>query len=369
LDNLTHTLFGATLARTPLRRAGRGTLPALLISSNAPDIDIVATAGGPLKYLEWHRGPTHGLLGVVGLGIGTAAIVALTYRLRTDTETRTGEPAASFAVLVAVSIIGVLLHILMDVPTVYGTRLLSPFDWHWYAADWMPIVDIYLLMVLAAAMFGRTTPAQRQRKAAVVLALMAANYGMRAAAHHQALELAPRLFGPTLPEWCDTPMPQRVIDSWPRRVPPSPPAPGRRCLVELAAMPSFTSPFKWRIIAQMSNAYELHDIDLLDKAFTETEYVSDAPWRLTLRYPNVWTPAASRAAATRIGQKFLAFSRFPAARIASDAQGAATVRLTDMRFVGGVLALDQPAPRTGLFTATVRIAPDGRIVEERLGAR
>jgi hypothetical protein len=48
LDNITHTLFGATLARTPLGRAGRGTTAALLLASNAPDVDIVATAGGSL---------------------------------------------------------------------------------------------------------------------------------------------------------------------------------------------------------------------------------------------------------------------------------------------------------------------------------
>jgi hypothetical protein len=134
-------------------------------------------------------------------------------------------------------------------------------------------------------------------------------------------------------------------------------------------MPSFTSPFRWRIIAQMSNAYELHDVDLLDRNFTDPEYASEAPWRLTLRYPNVWTPAVRQAAATRVGQKFLAFSRFPAARTAIDSHGVTTVRWTDMRFVGGVVALDQPAPGSSLLTATVRIAPDGTVLEEFVGAR
>ena len=46
LDNLTHSLFGLTLARTPLGRAGRGTTAALLLASNAPDIDVIVTAGG-----------------------------------------------------------------------------------------------------------------------------------------------------------------------------------------------------------------------------------------------------------------------------------------------------------------------------------
>jgi hypothetical protein len=60
LDNVTHTLFGATLGRTSLGRAGRGITATLILASNAPDIDIVATAGGSIKYLEWHRGMTHG---------------------------------------------------------------------------------------------------------------------------------------------------------------------------------------------------------------------------------------------------------------------------------------------------------------------
>jgi hypothetical protein len=134
-------------------------------------------------------------------------------------------------------------------------------------------------------------------------------------------------------------------------------------------MPSFTSPFRWRVIAQMSNAYELHDIDLLDRAFTDARSASEAPWRLTLRYPNVWTPAVTQAATTQLGRTFLGFSRFPAARSAVDGNGVTTVRWTDMRFVGGVTSLGQAAPRTGLFTATVRLAPDGRVLDQSLGAR
>ena len=371
MDNLTHSLFGATLARTPLARAGRGTTAALVLASNAPDVDILATAGGAVKYLEWHRGMTHGPLGIVGLGVLSAAIVWAGRRLydeRWPRKNAQSEHDASFGMLVAVSIIGVLLHVLMDLPTSYGTRLLSPFDWHWFAVDWMPIVDIYLLMALVIGLLGRPTPAQRRAKAAFVLLLMATNYGVRAIAHRQALEVAPKLFGPTLPLPCDPPPASTpAIDSWPRPPAPSPPPPGRRCLVEMIAMPSFTSPFTWRIVAQMSNAYEIHDIDLLDPRYREPETGSDAPWRLTLRYPNVWTPLVTQAATTHLGQVFLGFSRFPAARSAVDPTGVTTVRLTDVRFAGGPMGLDQAGPRTNLFTATIRIAADGRVIEEKLG--
>jgi membrane-bound metal-dependent hydrolase YbcI (DUF457 family) len=378
LDNLTHSLFGATLARTPLSRAGRGTTAALLLASNAPDIDILATAGGAVKYLEWHRGPTHGPLGVVGLGVITAAIVWLGRRWydrrrgahAPDEHAAADRPVnASFGMLVVVSIVGIVLHVLMDLPTVYGTRLLSPFSWQWYALDWMPIVDVYLLVALGIGLLGRPTPAQRRAKAAFVLLLMATNYGVRAAAHRQALELAPRLFGPTLPQPCEGPPPQRMVfESWPAPVSATR-ADGKRCLVEMAATPSFTSPFRWRIIARLSNAYEMHDIDILDQRFRDPDSESDVPWRLTLRYPNVWTPTVQAAATSHVGQVFLGFSRFPAARSAVDGNQVTTVRWTDVRFAGGPLALDQPGVRSSMFTATVRIAPDGTILEQFLGAR
>ena len=81
MDNLTHSLFGLTLARTPLSRAGRGVTAALLLASNAPDIDIVVTArGGATSYLDLHRGPTHGPLGVAGLALVVASIVWIVQR-------------------------------------------------------------------------------------------------------------------------------------------------------------------------------------------------------------------------------------------------------------------------------------------------
>jgi membrane-bound metal-dependent hydrolase YbcI (DUF457 family) len=373
VDNLTHSLFALTLSRTRLGSAGRGTTAALLLASNAPDIDIVALAAGPANYLKWHRGPTHGPLGVIGLGLASAGLAwALQRSLdRKKTEAPAG-PVATFGMLAAVSMIAVVLHVLLDLPTSYGSRPLSPFDSHWYALDWMPIVDIYLLLVLVAANlgFGRATVSQMRWKAAIVLAIMAANYGLRGAAHHQALMLVPRVFGPTLAAPCDPPEENAFpLDIWPARSQPSPPPPGKRCVIEIAAIPTFGSPFQWRIVAHLSNAYEIRDVDLLDPRFRADAEVddSDAPWRLTLRYPNVWTPTVIQAAQTPLGQIFLGFSRFPAARSAVDAHGVTTVRWTDMRFTGSTIGGDQPINRTNLFTATVRIDAGGQILEERLG--
>jgi membrane-bound metal-dependent hydrolase YbcI (DUF457 family) len=120
MDNLTHSLFGATLARTPLGRAGRGTTAALIIASNVPDLDIVTTAGGSISYLQWHRGPTHGPIGIVALGLVTAAIVSGAYRVidaRARDRAAERGPVAPCGMLAIVSTIGVLLHVLMDIPT------------------------------------------------------------------------------------------------------------------------------------------------------------------------------------------------------------------------------------------------------------
>src|SRR5438552_2368946 len=79
------------------------------------------------------------------------------------------EPSASFAMLFVVSMIGIVCHILMDFPTSYGTRPLSPFSWNWFAADLMPIVDLYLIAALfAGLLFGQMSEASRRRNAAIV---------------------------------------------------------------------------------------------------------------------------------------------------------------------------------------------------------
>jgi membrane-bound metal-dependent hydrolase YbcI (DUF457 family) len=401
LDNVTHTLVGITLARTPLGRAGRGTTTALVLASNAPDIDVVSLLGGSSRYLQWHRGPTHGPIGIVVLGLVSAALAWLWERRRPAD----GQPAAAplrFAMLAVVAMFGVTTHILMDLPTSYGIRLLSPFDWHWYAFDWMPIIDVYLLVALVAGLyFGRQSAEARRRNAAIVLMLIAANYGVRAVAHHEAIALAPRLFGPTLPARCaDAPNTSSMLDRWPRanselraqnsergtRNPergtqnpergtqnPEPatlnPLPAtRRCLLEVAAIPTFLSPLDWRVIAQSSNSYDLRDVSLTDARFRLRENADDGSWRQTVRYPNVWTPGAkAAAAASPIARIFLGFSRFPAARSFTDASGTTIVRFIDMRFVAGLVSLEQPVRRPQPFSATIRVAPDGRILDAALG--
>ncbi len=138
-----------------------------------------------------------------------------------------------------------------------------------------------------------------------------------------------------------------------------------RCLVEIAAVPDFISPFRWRLIAQMSNGYEIRDVDLLSSSRVRSGEELTVR-RLSVRVPNQWTPAVAQAAAAPTARIFLGFSRFPAARSLVAEDGTATVRWSDLRFIQG--ALDDPRQfRRGLFTATVVLAPDGTVLVDRLG--
>src|SRR5688572_33078538 len=75
MDNLTHALAGAALARTRLGSMSRLAPLVLVLGANLPDVDVVwSMVGGKENYLVHHRGFTHSLLGVVVGAVVLAAI-------------------------------------------------------------------------------------------------------------------------------------------------------------------------------------------------------------------------------------------------------------------------------------------------------
>jgi inner membrane protein len=326
MDNLTHTLFAATLANTRLRTAGPGATAALVLASNAPDVDVVTafTAGGA-GYLAMHRGPTHGPLGILALAVATAALVRL---FRSD---------AHLGKLLGVSLAGVVLHVAMDLPTIYGTRLLSPFTDTWFAVDWLPIIDIYLLMALAIGVIAaRWRPSVRGKAASVTLAAVIANYVLHAAAHELAMR---RAAGRAVA------CPGAVLERWkPLRTLEAP----RGC-VAISALPGFVSPFRWRIVERGQDEYRLYDIDLMAGSATPE-----------VRLPAERNDAVVAATATPEARGFLAFARLPLARSQAAPDGATLVQLADVRFMGSPLRLEltrAPEPRRP-FAVTIRMSAD-----------
>ena len=61
MDNLAHTLTGAALAETGVKRTSRFATAALVVGANIPDIDALAAFGGADTSLLLRRGLTHGI--------------------------------------------------------------------------------------------------------------------------------------------------------------------------------------------------------------------------------------------------------------------------------------------------------------------
>jgi membrane-bound metal-dependent hydrolase YbcI (DUF457 family) len=354
LDNITHSLFGWTLARSGAARDIPYATATLIIASNAPDADIVtAFTGGGLQYLAAHRGPTHGPLGFLGLGLLTASFVFLYARYQASRRrVPLVRPLAYFGRLCAVAVAGVIIHALMDLPTSYGTRLLSPFLPTWYAFDWMPIIDIYLLVVLAGGLLaarGRRL-ATRARVAQFVLVITALDYAGRAVLHDRALARATSRTASGVAAPCLT---HPTLTRHPSIVPGDVPA---DTCVQAAALPTFVSPFEFRVVRQYPRGYEISQQTLLH----------DGP------VPALWIdtedgPVIERAAETRTGRVFLSFSRFPAADVETRQSGERVVRFIDLRFIGTPLRLEaRPQPRVP-SAITIWLDGRGHVLAEHLG--
>src|SRR5687767_2619520 len=82
MDPLAHTLFGATLAETGLKRRSRYATATLLIGANLPDIDVLFGLWGDDFALFMRRGLTHGIVALLVLPLLLAGGVALWHRWR-----------------------------------------------------------------------------------------------------------------------------------------------------------------------------------------------------------------------------------------------------------------------------------------------
>jgi membrane-bound metal-dependent hydrolase YbcI (DUF457 family) len=341
VDNITHSLFALTLANAGLRRMGRGSTAALVIASNIPDIEVLtALTGGRVGYLAAHRGPTHGPLGLA-LALATAAVVWLVQRA---SGRRT--PSASLSALIGVCTIGVLGHIGLDFATSYGTRVLSPLRNTWYGVDWMPIVDVYLWVVLTACVAaGIVRPALRRHLAFAALTIMAGDYALRAGAHAVALRQAISMQAQAVPE--SIARVERVFHYRNAEDPAALPA----------ALPSWVSPFRWRVVMRVPGGFEVRDIDLIRRGDGGD----------VVAFPDEHGALVARAAAARLARVFLDFSRFPAAEAITHRNGDVTVHWYDLRFAERPTGPADGRQHTSPFGVWVRLSPTGSIVGQGLG--
>ena len=143
MDNLTHTLTGAVLNRAGLNRWYPHAGLLLILSANAPDIDILAAFRGSLNYFEYHRGITHSFAMMPVVALLPVLVVSAIYR-----SLRGFRPAY------LISLAGVASHLLLDWTNAYGVRWLLPFSARWLRADLNGLIDLWIWIVLIIATAG-----------------------------------------------------------------------------------------------------------------------------------------------------------------------------------------------------------------------
>lgn len=298
MDPLTHTATGLFLSRAGLNRLTPLAAPIVMLAANAPDIDIVTLAGGPLNYLHYHRHLTHALAAMPVMAILPVVLVWAVARR----PIRWG--GAFLAALVAVA-----SHLLLDYTNDYGIRLLLPFSPAWLRLDWTPLVDLWIWSVLLLGIAGpflsrlvtsEITSGQRPPKyhgrgfAWLALTFLMLYNGGRAVLHERAAAvLDARLY--------DGEVPARV-----------------------AAMPT-ANPLSWRGLVETRDLFRVREVDLTG----QFDPARGPTFQKPLAGPTI---AVARQTATF--QTFLEFSQFPFWRVspAGDPPDSRNVEVFDMRF-------------------------------------
>jgi len=314
MENLTHTLTGIAISHTGLNRKTRFATLALILASNAPDVDIVMRFRSSAAYLEYHRGITHSFVGATGLAVILAALVYFAGR---RLRPKTSGPPVNLKWLFFLCWIGVGGHLLLDYTNAYGIRLLLPFSAHWYAWDIMPILDLILWALLVAGLglpallrlVSEEVGARKtgyRRGAVFALASMVLLWGLRDFSHRRALA-------------------QLGSNNYDDEAP-----------VRYGAFPQF-SPFTWKGVVETESSFHILEVNALASAI-------DAEHTETLHKPEA-SPALDTALKAHVARVFTNFARFPWSQVDEDQDGY-EVHIRDLRFGNG---------SAGGFEATIEL--------------
>ena len=302
MDNVCHTLVGAALAETGLKRRTRLGAATLMIGANFPDVDVATIPFG--RAIEMRRGWTHGVLALVVLPFVLTALMLAWDRSRRGRGGDGGQSVVPREVLLLAAI-SILTHPTLDWMNSYGLRWLMPFSGRWFYGDALFIIDPWLLLVLGAGVWAsrrregkRLAHASRPARVAVAVA---AGYVLAMLALHGIART----------------MAERELSESDR---------ARRAL---HVMPSPADPLRWTLLADDGARYWPGRVSLLAPRGS----------RVALSYAPIEKraddPAARAASRTTTGRRFLGWARMPYYEIERRG-GAARVTITDARYGASV---------------------------------
>lgn len=185
MDSVSHALVGLTLSRLDIAREfGAVAAVTLTAASLLPDADVATRALGRMAYLKHHRGITHGF---VVLPLEAALFSGVLWALWPAARD------AGFAALFLMSLAALLVHVLFDALTPYGTRLLLPFRADAVTTNSMPIFDPFLLLITGTGLvLSYTREAWANRLALGILAAWVLFFALYAFAKSRARSLLRR---------------------------------------------------------------------------------------------------------------------------------------------------------------------------------
>jgi inner membrane protein len=271
----------------------------VVLAANIPDIDVVASAGGTLNYLEYHRNLTHSLVLMPVMAAAAVAIVRVM-----------GRKPVNWVWGGIAALIAVASHLALDWTNVYGIRLLLPFSGEWLRADTTTVIDLWIWAVLALGVAGPflarlvgseiSSGGAKERHHGrgfawfALIAVLLYNSG-RGVLHARAVgSMAARMYDGVVP-------------------------------LRVAAMPDPVNPFKWRGIVETPGAFVIQDLNLANDS---------GGARGTVFHKPDPEPAIDAARRTTVFQSFLRFSQIPLWRVTPypEVENGRLVEVFDLRF-------------------------------------
>ena len=341
MDNVTHSLLGAALAKTRLGQSTPLAPVALVVAANLPDFEnfVLAFFDRPTNMVH-HRGLSHALVGVAILIPTFATLVWWLSR-----RIRASGPPGSFATLLLGTALAVGSHPLLDWLNTYGVRPWLPFDETWYYGDLVFIVDPWLWLLLGSAV---CLAGRRTRGGSVALGIVGVLLSIGVILF---ADLGPRVL---LPLWlagvtalalgrCTTfgvRSPHAVVGAalalcvvyvgflgWAGRTAwrMSQPLiaaqlPADEAIVAHSVSPQPANPLRWQVVAQTRRAVYRHTFSILT-----------SPGGLTRISTRLDDPRVQAALQTHAGRAWQAFARHPVAAVVSNG-GRPRVYLMDARY-------------------------------------
>ena len=297
----------------------------MLFAGTLADVDLISEWFGPAAYLAARRTFTHSLLGTLVI-IAIAAWIA--HRLD-------GQRRETWKGILAATSCAVLAHLLFDFCQSGGIALLWPFGGTRYALDWLPQVDLWILLLLLGGVvvpeffllvsleIGAKDKRPRGRNGALAaLVLIGIYVGARGLLHSSSVALLE---------------PRSYRGESPRR--------------EEAFAESF-SVLTWHGVVETQSYLCLIDVPV-------TSGDSFDPESATCLHKPEESPVLTAVQQSAVGRKFLSAARMPRAAV-DKTEGGYEVIIRDLRDVAEQQTRNRVVARIWLDSGS-------RIVSEQLG--